>query len=271
MTSSPPAHGPTVPQAYPNTRSWTGSAHGLTHGAHGPVPQTGDQTMKLSTKNDPIFVHYRRISHREDLRFNLAIARRHIAQCHMPETYTAVVGEMTALLQEYEHVDGSPTRKANVRKLLTRLLVSTPGCYDFKRRQFGHHTRLLTLLRRAKEHGVSEAHARPRLAELVIVDDGLTVNDGRVLPRQCALTTEEVDAVIQAVTPAVAAPARKAATNWKARALAAEARVQELERPAKRLRAVKTPGKPVSATRSESSKRAWDTIRRNRALKAVAS
>ena len=223
--------------------------------------------MRLSTTTDPIFAHYRRISHREDLRFDLAIARRHIAQCHMPDTYTAVVGEMTALLKEYEHVDGTAPRKVKVRQLRTRLLVSTPGCYDFRRHQFGHHTRLLTLLSRAKAHGVSEEQARPRLAELVSLDDG------RVLPRQCALTTEEVDAVIQAATPAVAdSTTRKAATNWKARAIAAEARVQELEhKPAKRLRVVKTPGHPVSASRSESSKRAWITIRRNRELKAVAS
>ena len=225
--------------------------------------------MKLSTTNDPIFAHYRRISHREDLRFFIKIARRHIAQCHMPETYTAVVGEMTALLEEYEHVDGTPARKATVGRLLGRLRVATPGCYDFTLSQFGHHTRLLTLLRRAKEHGVSEEHARPRLVELV------TVDDGRVRPRQFALTDDDVAAVIQAATPAVAestTPTRKAATNWKARALAAEARVIELERkPAKRLRVVKTPGQPISASRSEASKRAWDTIRRNRALKAVAS
>ena len=228
--------------------------------------------MKLSTKNDPIFVHFRRIAHREDLRFNLTIARQHIAQCHMPDTYNAVAGAMTTLLEEYEHVDSSPARKAKVEQLLMRLRVAIPGCAFYLRRPFRHTTRLYTLLRRATAHGVSEERSRPRLAELV----SLYANeDGRALPRPRALTAEEVSTIIQAVTPAALAattPVRKVATNWKARALAAEALITKLERkPAKRLRVVKTPGQPVSTTRSESSKRAWITIRRNRALKAVAS
>ena len=228
--------------------------------------------MKLNTKNDPIFAHCKRISHREDLKFYLTIARRHIAQCLMPETYTAVVGEMTALLAEYEDVDGTAARKKKVQRLAMRLRVSVPGGSHFICRPFRHSSRLRTLLHRAQAHGVSEEHARPRLVELLSLQ---AQDDARVLPRPLALTTEEVETIVQSVTPAVATaatPARKAPTNWKARALAAEARVSELGRlPVKKLRVVKTSGQPVSETRSEASKRAWVTIRRNRALKAVAS
>ena len=53
MTSSQPVHGPTVPQAYQTTRSWPGSAHRTAPGAHGRF-HTGDQTMKLNTKNDAV-------------------------------------------------------------------------------------------------------------------------------------------------------------------------------------------------------------------------
>ena len=224
--------------------------------------------MKLDTKNDPTFAHFKRISHREDLRCYLKCFRDIITQNTMPDCTVAVVREMTALMQQFEHVDGTPARKKQVHKLLHQCKASIP---DWHGRPFRHHNRLATLLRRAKNHGVSESTARPRLAALVYAyAEGDT--RGRVLPRVVALAPDELDTMLHTDTAQAVAPTRKAATNWKARAIAAEARVLELERqPAKKLRVVKTPGQPVSTSRSESSKRAWVTIRRNRALKAVAS
>ena len=223
--------------------------------------------MTLDTKNDPTFAHFKRISHREDLRLYLKCSRSRIAQNTVSDTTVAVVREMTALMQQFEHVDGTTARKKQAQKLLGQYKVSIP---NWPGHPFRHYTRLATLLRRAQDHGVSESTARPRLAALVTAyAEGDTL--GRVLPRAVALTPDELDAMLLTDTVQAVAPARKAATNWKARAVAAEARVCELERqPAKKLRIVKT-GQPVSETRSEASKRAWVTIRRNRALKAVAS
>lgn len=198
------------------------------------------KTPRKQTELDELFETYARAAPLGDLRAYLRYAERRVAEYELGAETMGRIGEMFALERDLIGRAGTPADKRRVWALIDRFKSSIPGSagragsndgvapdalvrtWDIlKTRPFNEEENLplLTVLERyAAEHdaAVEKADASWRFD---------------VPLRAVPLDAEQVAALIDAVTPVateVAKPPKS--VSWRARALAAEAKIAELER-----------------------------------------
>lgn len=244
-----------------------------------------ERPMATELSNKELFAAYARTAAREDLAAYLRFAYSEIAQYELPEATLRIVAEMQALHTRIADIDGTPALKKQVWTLISRFKGSIPGfagacgapgswqttwSYTRAREADVRTVRLkadTTTGEKSRDVRIYQSNPWQLRAAWVAANERAdAMHRYRVPMRQAPLTTEDAYAVISACLTAddhasVAAKAPKvASTNWKARALAAEAELAALRAP-----------KPLKlVARSAAALKAWET-RRRLAAEALAS
>jgi len=264
------------------------------------------------SKTDPIFIAYAKSAPREDLRVYVRYAERYLTTYDLPDQAVRVIADMSTLLAQLETIDGTPAQRARVLSLITRFKASIP---DWAQDPWRHGRPLERLERKCTARGLSPAtlerlrawycmHLKttasvpvefkclkcaktlpiprahsgcdaPCRGELIVKRE--QQEDGRCRPRPFRLTGEQVQELLHGSAPEAVGitPKAKPVNNWRERAIAAEARVKELERGIAATAPATTPARRVAATTERKSAVDWraaglkaaETRRRNLAAK----